>query len=61
MAAGGHYPEYWEADVVLRDGATAHLRPISPDDAAAVQHFHMQQSENSIYLRFFTYKSSLST
>ncbi|MBE0009551.1 MULTISPECIES: GNAT family N-acetyltransferase [unclassified Arthrobacter] len=61
MAAGGHYPEYWEADVVLRDGATAHLRPISPDDADAVQHFHMQQSENSIYLRFFTYKSSLST
>ncbi|MHA7273256.1 bifunctional acetate--CoA ligase family protein/GNAT family N-acetyltransferase [Arthrobacter sp. TMT4-20] len=60
MAADGHYPEYWEADVVLRDGATAHLRPISPDDAPAMQHFHMQQSENSIYLRFFTYKSSLS-
>ncbi|SDI32900.1 Acyl-CoA synthetase (NDP forming) [Arthrobacter subterraneus] len=58
--AQGLYPEYWEADVVLRDGSTGHLRPISPDDADAVQAFHMRQSQNSIYLRFFTYKSSLS-
>lgn len=60
MAADGLYPEYWEADVVLRDGSTGHLRPISPLDADAVQGFHMRQSQNSIYLRFFTYKSSLS-
>lgn len=60
MVAQGLYPEYWEADVVLRDGSTGHLRPISPDDADAVQAFHMRQSQNSIYLRFFTYKSSLS-
>ena len=31
------YPSHWEADVVLRDGATAHLRPISPEDAAELQ------------------------
>ena len=29
------------------------------DDAQAVQTFHMAQSQNSIYLRFFTYKSKL--
>ncbi|WP_026550798.1 GNAT family N-acetyltransferase [Arthrobacter sp. Br18] len=60
MAADGHYPEYWEADVVLRDGGTGHLRPISPSDADAVQSFHVSQSQNSIYLRFFTYKAKLS-
>ncbi|WP_244186209.1 bifunctional GNAT family N-acetyltransferase/acetate--CoA ligase family protein [Arthrobacter agilis] len=60
MVADGQYPEYWEADVVLRDGGTAHLRPISPLDADAVQAFHVRQSQNSIYLRFFTYKATLS-
>ncbi|WP_434994620.1 bifunctional acetate--CoA ligase family protein/GNAT family N-acetyltransferase [Arthrobacter sp. Ld5] len=60
MVADGQYPEYWEADVVLRDGGTGHLRPISPADADAVQAFHVRQSQNSIYLRFFTYKARLS-
>ncbi|HKU30447.1 MAG TPA: GNAT family N-acetyltransferase [Arthrobacter sp.] len=55
------YPEYWEADVVLRDGGTAHLRPISPDDADALQAFHTAQSETSIYMRFFTFKSRLTS
>ncbi|MGP5397167.1 bifunctional acetate--CoA ligase family protein/GNAT family N-acetyltransferase [Arthrobacter rhombi] len=53
------YPAHWEADVVLRDGTTAHLRPIGPSDAAALQRFHAGQSETSIYLRFFTFKSKL--
>ena len=53
------YPAHWEADVVLRDGATGHLRPMTPADADAVQAFHMAQSQNSIYMRFFTYKSKL--
>lgn len=56
----GRYPEYWEADVILRDGATAHLRPISPADRDALRRFHESQSENSIYLRFFSYKPTLS-
>ena len=47
------YPRHWEADVVLRDGGTAHLRPITPDDAAALQRFHLAQSAESTYLRFF--------
>ncbi|WP_298586705.1 GNAT family N-acetyltransferase [uncultured Kocuria sp.] len=56
----GQYPEYWEADVILRDGATAQLRPISPEDRDALLAFHQSQSENTIYLRFFSYKPTLS-
>jgi len=58
--ADGAYPEHWEADVVLRDGGTAHLRPIHPADADAVQAFHVGQSQKSIYMRFFAFKSKLS-
>src|SRR3954471_22211663 len=47
------YPAHWEADVVLADGGTAHLRPITPADADALQRFHVAQSPESIYLRFF--------
>jgi acyl-CoA synthetase (NDP forming)/RimJ/RimL family protein N-acetyltransferase len=46
-------PVEWEADVVLRDGTVAHVRPIAPDDADGIRHFHSLQSEESIYLRFF--------
>ncbi len=46
-------PVEWEADVVLRDGTVAHVRPITPDDADGIRHFHSLQSEESIYLRFF--------
>nr|WP_269810382.1 GNAT family N-acetyltransferase [Kineosporia rhizophila] len=37
----------------MRDGATAHLRPITADDADALQRFHVHQSPDSTYLRFF--------
>ena len=47
------YPAHWEADVVLRDGSVAHLRPITPEDADAVRRFHAGQSDESIYMRFF--------
>ncbi|MCI9887798.1 GNAT family N-acetyltransferase [Micrococcales bacterium 31B] len=47
------YPSQWEADVALRDGAAAHVRPIRPDDKDALQAFHKRQSAESIYLRFF--------
>jgi acyl-CoA synthetase (NDP forming)/RimJ/RimL family protein N-acetyltransferase len=47
------YPAEWEADVVLRDGSVAHLRPITPADAEAVRRFHAGQSDESIYMRFF--------
>ncbi|SOC51380.1 GNAT family N-acetyltransferase [Ornithinimicrobium cerasi] len=47
------YPQEWEADVVLADGMVAHVRPIVPDDTEAIHEFHANQSEESIYLRFF--------
>jgi acyl-CoA synthetase (NDP forming)/GNAT superfamily N-acetyltransferase len=50
---GVAYPAHWEADVVLADGSTAHLRPISPADAERLQAFHVGQSPESTYLRFF--------
>jgi acyl-CoA synthetase (NDP forming)/RimJ/RimL family protein N-acetyltransferase len=50
---GARYPAHWEADVVLVDGHTAHLRPIRPDDADGLQRFHVAQSPESVYLRFF--------
>src|SRR6478672_1843335 len=47
------YPTEWEADVVLRDGSVAHIRPITPNDVDAVHRFHAGQSDESIYMRFF--------
>jgi acyl-CoA synthetase (NDP forming)/GNAT superfamily N-acetyltransferase len=47
------YPAHWEADVVLRDGGVAHVRPIRPDDAPRIERFHAAQSAESIYFRFF--------
>jgi acyl-CoA synthetase (NDP forming)/GNAT superfamily N-acetyltransferase len=47
------YPAHWEADVVLRDGRTAHLRPVTPDDAPAVVSFYAGVSEQSKFNRFF--------
>lgn len=51
--AGAPYPRHWEADVLLRDGATMRIRPIRPSDAEALQAFHVGQSEESTYYRFF--------
>ena len=50
---GAQYPWHWAADVVLRDGATMHIRPIRPDDADALQRMHLAQSPESVYFRFF--------
>lgn len=47
------YPAHWEADVLLRDGGAAHLRPIMPGDAERLVAFHDAQSEESVYFRFF--------
>ncbi len=51
----GHhaYPAHWEADVVLRDGGTARIRPITPDDAQRLVSFYEQVSDESKYYRFF--------
>lgn len=54
------YPDQWEADVVLSDGGTAHLRPIRPDDADLLRMFHERLSPESIYYRFFSPRPQLS-
>ncbi|QXJ20794.1 GNAT family N-acetyltransferase [Actinomadura graeca] len=48
------YPDQWEADVVLSDGGTAHLRPIRTADAELLRVFYARLSPESIYYRFFS-------
>ncbi|WP_156758255.1 bifunctional acetate--CoA ligase family protein/GNAT family N-acetyltransferase [Actinokineospora pegani] len=47
------YPRHWEADVVLSDGGTVHLRPILPSDADVLRAFHGRLSQRTRYLRYF--------
>ncbi len=55
-----NYPEHWEADVLLRDGRTAHLRPILPEDAEGLVEFYAEVSAESKYYRFFAPMPNLS-
>src|SRR5437763_12302569 len=48
------YPLEFEADVVLSDGGTVLIRPIRPDDNAALARFHERLSPESVYLRYFS-------
>jgi acyl-CoA synthetase (NDP forming)/GNAT superfamily N-acetyltransferase len=48
------YPTQWEADVVLSDGGTVHVRPVRPDDDVNIQDLHSRLSADTIYFRFFT-------
>lgn len=52
-SAARAYPRHWEADVVLRDGGTTHVRPITPDDADRLVAFYEKVSDQSKYYRFF--------
>jgi acyl-CoA synthetase (NDP forming)/GNAT superfamily N-acetyltransferase len=47
------YPHRWEADVVLSDGGTVHLRPVVPSDADGLVALHGRLSERTRYLRYF--------
>ncbi|MBW4722232.1 bifunctional acetate--CoA ligase family protein/GNAT family N-acetyltransferase [Saccharothrix obliqua] len=47
------FPRHWEADVVLSDGGTVHLRPITPDDGERLLAFHGRLSERTRYFRYF--------
>jgi acetate---CoA ligase (ADP-forming) len=48
------YPGHREADVVLRDGSTVHVRPARPTDAPAVEELLKGLSDRSRWLRFFS-------
>ncbi|MEV2267205.1 bifunctional acetate--CoA ligase family protein/GNAT family N-acetyltransferase [Nonomuraea africana] len=54
------YPAHWEADVVLADGGTAHVRPIRPADADRLRAFYSRLSAESIYFRYFGPRPKLS-
>lgn len=58
--AGSVYPAHWEADVLLSDGGTAHIRPIRPDDADRLRVFWSRLSSQTLYYRFFTPHVTLS-
>ncbi|MCY7396523.1 MAG: GNAT family N-acetyltransferase [Nocardioides sp.] len=47
-------PRHWESDVILRDGSTAHIRPITADDAELLVDFYARVSDESKYYRFFS-------
>src|ERR1700751_5567150 len=51
-SATAAYPFEREADVVLRDGATVHVRPVRADDEAAMRAFLESVSADSIWFRF---------
>jgi acyl-CoA synthetase (NDP forming)/GNAT superfamily N-acetyltransferase len=50
---GRAYPQHWEADVLLRDGGTARIRPITAEDADRLVEFYGEVSDESKYFRFF--------
>ncbi len=48
------FPPHWEADVVIADGGTVHIRPIEPADAEALVAFHSRLSTRTRFLRYFS-------
>ncbi len=52
--------EHWEADVLLKDGRVAQLRPILAADAERLVQFYSRVSEQSKYFRFFAPYPTLS-
>ena len=53
-------PRHWEADVLLRDGRTAHIRPMQPEDRELLVDFYSRVSDESKYYRFFSPMPELS-
>jgi acetyl coenzyme A synthetase (ADP forming)-like protein len=49
----------FDADVVLADGGTVHLRSIEPADADALVAFHESLGDETVYFRFFRYHPHL--
>jgi acetyl coenzyme A synthetase (ADP forming)-like protein len=48
------YPADREADIVLRDGSTAHVRPVRSTDREAMHAFLSGVSHDAIWFRFFS-------
>ncbi|MGC1512586.1 MAG: GNAT family N-acetyltransferase [Acidimicrobiales bacterium] len=54
------YPAHWEANVVLVDGGTVFVRPITPEDADRLVDLHQRLSAETIHYRFFSPRPRLS-
>jgi acetyl coenzyme A synthetase (ADP forming)-like protein len=53
------YPDEFDIDVALKDGAIIRMRPIRPEDSDAEDRFVRRVSSESIYFRFFRYRTEL--
>ena len=53
MSAGAAYPAEQAVSIALRDGSTAHVRPVMEGDRAAIQSFLESMSAESLYFRAF--------
>lgn len=60
MTAAEAPPLHWEADVLLKDGSTAHVRPIRSEDKDLLVEFYSRVSDQSKYYRFFSPMPTLS-
>ena len=60
MTSEVHPFEHWEADVLLKDGRVAQLRPILEADADRFIEFYARVSDESKYFRFFAPYPTLS-
>lgn len=47
------YPAQYVTDWTLRDGSSAVIRPIRPEDEPLIRAFHYTLSERSVYYRYF--------
>src|ERR1700674_5303668 len=59
VAATPAYPTEREADVALRDGSMAHVRPIRPDDEARLLAFLRELPAEDRRMRFFSMSNNL--
>ncbi|HYU82777.1 MAG TPA: GNAT family N-acetyltransferase, partial [Candidatus Polarisedimenticolia bacterium] len=60
VLAPSGYPTHREADVVLRDGAVVHVRPVRPNDEPALVELFRSLSLHSRLFRFFSGSTDLS-
>ena len=58
-AAADASPSWASCDAVLADGGTVHIRPIAPSDAARLVELHGRLSDETIYMRFFSFHPRL--
>jgi hypothetical protein len=60
MSAPSVYPAELEADVALRDGSIAHIRPIRAEDEPRLLAFLRGLSDEDRRMRFFSVSNDLS-